>query len=109
LCRILSRLHLGAGSGDQRTTSQVRGRETRAQQGGDLRTTSGDPPITGGAGPGALRTTGEDLRRTDGEPRTTGSLVDLLVENANGLHVWIDEQLCAGSGDPRTARLTTAG
>src|SRR5438034_11837596 len=45
LCRILSRLHLGAGdprttSKDPRTTSQVRGRETGAQQGGDLRATS---------------------------------------------------------------------
>src|SRR5438034_4778486 len=70
LCRILSRLHLGAGSGDPRTTGE-------------------DPRITGGAGPGHptigedprilgrdLRTTGEDPRRTDGEPRTTGSLVD---------------------------------
>src|SRR5439155_26883468 len=39
LCRILSRLHLGAGSGDPRTIDgdprrQVRGRGTRAEQGG---------------------------------------------------------------------------
>src|SRR5438094_5576929 len=76
LCRILSRLHLGAGSGDPRTTGH------------------------------APRTTREDVGTTSDGPRTTSSLTDLLVENANGLHVLIDEQLCAGSGDPRTARGT---
>jgi len=39
-------------------------------------------------------------------------LTDLLAENANGLHVLIDEQLCAlcaGSGDLRTARGAGSG
>src|SRR5260370_11227503 len=57
LCRILSRLHLGAGSGD---------------------------------------------------PRTTGWFVDLLAENADGLQLLIDDQLCAEAGDPRTAGLREA-
>jgi DNA-directed DNA polymerase III PolC len=57
LCRILSRLHLGAGSGD---------------------------------------------------PRTTESFVDLLAENADGLHLLIDDQLCAGPDDPRTVWLREA-
>jgi DNA-directed DNA polymerase III PolC len=36
------------------------------------------------------------------------SLVSLLVENAAGLHVLIDDQLCADSQDPRPARLRQA-
>src|SRR5947207_5396608 len=55
LCRILSRLHLGTGSGDPRTTSE------------DLRTTGRDP-----------RTTREDVGTTGDGPRTTSSLTDLL-------------------------------
>jgi len=36
------------------------------------------------------------------------SLVDLLTENADGLHLLIDDQLCAEADDPRTSRLREA-
>jgi DNA polymerase III subunit alpha len=64
LCRILSRLHLGAGSGDTRST--------------------------------------------DENPRTPESFVDLLAENADGLHLLIDDQLCAGPDDARVMWLREA-